>query len=73
MLFGLFIGQFVLGGVLPDGLRELERIGVGIVYLVLAAVFLVQQRSSLKPLVRDGLVVPVDQLFREDTPDEARS
>jgi len=73
MLFGLFIGQFVLGGVLPDGLRELERIGVGIVYLVLAAVFLVQQRSSLKPLVRDGLVVPVDQLFHEEAPDEARS
>jgi cation:H+ antiporter len=73
MLFGLFIAQFVLGGVLPDGLRELERIGVGIVYLVLAAWFLFQQRSSLKPLVRDGLVVPVDRLFHEDAPDEARS
>jgi cation:H+ antiporter len=73
MLFGLFIAQFVLGGVLPDGLRELERIGVGVVYLVLAAVFLVQQRGSLRPLARDGLVVPVDQLFHEDTPDEARS
>ncbi len=73
MLFGLFIGQFVLGGVLPDGLREWERIGVGIAYLVLAAVFLVQQRAALKPLVRDGLVVPVDQLFHEAAPDEARS
>jgi cation:H+ antiporter len=73
MLFGLFIAQFVLGGVLPEGLRELERIGVGVVYLVLAAVFLIQQRSSLKPLVRDGLVVPVDQLFHEDAPGEARS
>ncbi len=73
MLFGLFIAQFVLGGVLPDGLREWERIGVGIAYLVLAAVFLVQQRAALKPLVRDGLVVPVDQLFHEEAPDEARS
>ena len=45
LLFGLFISQFVLGGVLPDGLRELERIGVGIVYLVLAAWILVQQRA----------------------------
>jgi hypothetical protein len=63
----------VLGGVLPEGLRELERIGVGVVYLVLATVFLIQQRSSLKPLVRDGLVVPVDQLFHEDAPGEARS
>ncbi len=73
MLFGLFIAQFVLGGVLPDGLRQWERIGVGIAYLVLAAVFLVQQRAALKPLVRDGLVVPVDQLFHEAAPDEARS
>jgi cation:H+ antiporter len=73
MLFGLFVAQFVLGGVLPSGARELERIGVGIAYLVFAAVFLIQQRASLRPLVRDGLVVPVDQLFHEDVPDEARS
>jgi cation:H+ antiporter len=73
MLFVLFIAQFVLGGVLPDSLRVLERIGLGVVYLVLAACFLIQQRSSLKPLVRDGLVVPVDQLFHEDAPGEARS
>ena len=73
MLFGLFIGQFVLGGVLPDGVREWERIIVGVVYLVLAAVFMVQQRSYLKPLVRDGLIVPVDELFHEEAPDEARS
>jgi cation:H+ antiporter len=73
MLFGLFIAQFVLGGVLPESLAAVERIGVGIVYLVLAAVFLFQQRAALKPLVRDGLVVPVDQLFHEDAPDEARS
>ncbi len=73
MLFGLFISQFVLGAVLPDGLREVERIGVGIVYLLLAAVFLVQQRSYVKPLVRDGLFVPVDELFHEQVPDEAQS
>ena len=47
--------------------------GIGVVYLVLAACFLIQQRSSLKPLARDGLVVPVDELFREEAPDEARS
>jgi cation:H+ antiporter len=72
-LFGLFISQFVLGGVLPDSLRELERLGVGAVYLVLAAWIFVQQRSFLKPLVRDGLVVPVDELFHEEAGDEARS
>ena len=73
LLFGLFISQFVLGGVLPDGLRELERLGVGAVYLVLAAGIFVRQRSYLKPLVRDGLVVPVDELFHEEATDEARS
>jgi cation:H+ antiporter len=67
VLFGLFISQFVLGGVLPDSLRELERIGVGIVYLVLAAIVLVHQRAFLRPLVRDGLVEPVDQLFHDDS------
>jgi hypothetical protein len=73
MLFGLFISQFVLGGVLPDSLRALERIGVGVVYLVLAAGIFVRERAVLKPLVRDGLVVPVDELFHEETSDEARS
>jgi cation:H+ antiporter len=73
MLFGLFIAQFVLGGILPEGLRELERLGVGAVYLVLALVIFVRQRSAVKPLVRDGLILPVDELFREETPDEARS
>ena len=65
-LFFLFIGQFILGGILPADLREFERIAVGIVYLVLAVGIMIQQRKNLRPLVRDGLVVPVDQLFRED-------
>ena len=72
-LFGLFISQFILGAALPENLRELERIGVGMVYLVLAAVILVRQRSYLRPLARDGLIVPVDELFHEEAPDEARS
>ena len=55
LLFGLFLSQFVLGGVLPDGLRELERIGVGVVYLVLAVVMFCSSARYLRPLVRDGL------------------
>jgi len=73
MLFGLFISQFVLGGVLPEHLRELERLGVGTVYLVLAVGIFVRQRQYLRPLARDGLLVPVDELFHEEEPDEARS
>jgi cation:H+ antiporter len=60
-LFGLFISQFILGGVLPEDVRHWERIGVAIVYLVLATVILYRQRASLRPLARDG--------FREDPAD----
>ena len=72
-LFGLFVFQFVLGGILPEDVRELERIAVGMLYLVLAAVILFQQRRYLRPLARDGLVVPVNELFHDDpgNPDPA--
>ena len=72
-LLGLFLSQFVLGGVLPGDAREFERIAVGIVYLALAAVILFQQRRHLRPLIRDGMVVPVDALFREDPDDPAHT
>jgi cation:H+ antiporter len=68
-LFGLFAAQFVLGGVLPGDLRAVERIGVGILYLVLAAVILYRQRRVLPGLVRDGLRTNVHELVREDDGD----
>jgi cation:H+ antiporter len=61
-LLGLFLGQFVLGGVLPPELREWERIGVGILYLVLAAVMIVRQRRAVRPLMRDAFRTPVDEM-----------
>jgi len=72
-LLGLFLLQFVLGGVLPESLRAVERVGVGVVYLVLAFVVIAQQRRYLRPLVRDGLRTPVTELVREreQTPAEA--
>jgi cation:H+ antiporter len=72
-LLGLFLGQFVLGGILPGDLKEFERIAVGIIYLVLAAGMLFRQRRFLRPLAYDGLIAPVDSLFREDpgNPDPA--
>jgi len=70
-LFGLFIGQFVLGGVLPEGARELERIIVGCTYLALAAGMLVVNRRYVRPLFHDGLREPVGELFREETPSGA--
>jgi cation:H+ antiporter len=70
-LLGLFLGQFVLGGLLPDDVRELERIIVGIVYLVLAAWIMFRERGYLRPLARDGVVVPVEELFHDDDADRA--
>src|SRR3954453_4799943 len=64
-LFGLFASQFVLGAVLPEHLRAWERVGVGIIYLVLAAGILVRDRRRMRTLVRDGLRVPADQLVHE--------
>jgi len=72
-LMGLFLTQFVLGGVLPDGLRAVERIGIGILYLVLAAIVMFQQRRYVRPLVRDGFRTSVTELVheREQAPAEA--
>jgi len=64
-LLGLFLFQFVLGGVLPEELRAVERVGVGVVYLVLAFMMLVQQRRYVRPLVRDGLRTSVTELVHE--------
>jgi cation:H+ antiporter len=65
-LLALFLAQFVLGGVLPGGLRELERIIVGVVYLVLAAFIILRQRGAFGPLLRDGFRTPVDELALGD-------
>jgi cation:H+ antiporter len=70
---GLFVAQFVLGGVLPEDLRAVERIGIGILYLVLAAVVVFKQRRYVRPLVRDGFRTSVTELVheREQAPVEA--
>ena len=72
-LMGLFLTQFVLGGVLPDGLRAVERIGIGILYLVLAAIVMFRQRRYIRPLARDGFRTSVTELVheREQAPAEA--
>jgi cation:H+ antiporter len=61
-LLGLFVGQFVLGALLPPDVREWERIAVAILYLVLAAVMFVQQRRSIRPLMRDAFRTPVNEM-----------
>ena len=62
LLLGLFLSQFVLSGVLPDGIHEIERIAVGVIYLVLAAVILTRERVAMRQLLKDGLRTPVAEL-----------
>ncbi len=68
MLLGLFLSQFVLGAALPDGVRELERISVGVAYLVLAAIIIFRDISVFPRVLRDGLRVPVAELAHGDEP-----
>ena len=65
-LLGLFLSQFVLGAVLPEHLKELERIAVGVVYLVLAAGMIYRQRRAFGPLLRDGFRTPVTELVHAE-------
>jgi cation:H+ antiporter len=60
----LFFSQFVVGGVLPGPARAVERVGIGTLYLVLAAVMIWRQRTAIRPLVRDAFRTPHDKLNR---------
>jgi cation:H+ antiporter len=54
LLFGLFWAQFIVGGLVPESLHAAERVGVGIVYLVLGVGIIARQRDLVRPLIRDG-------------------
>jgi cation:H+ antiporter len=64
-LLGLFLTQFILSGALPGDLRAAERIGFGVIYLVLSFVFLGLQRRYVRPLMRDGYKTSAAELVRE--------
>jgi cation:H+ antiporter len=66
-LLGLFVLQFALGGVLPHDLRAAERVGVGILYLVLAAVILFRERRAIARLAQDGFRTDVYELASDDS------
>ncbi len=54
MLFVLFWAQFIVGAVVPARFHAAERVGVGVVYLCLAAYFLWRQRVQARRTFRDG-------------------
>ena len=61
-LLGLWLVQLVTKFPLFGDIHNEARITVGVVYLALAAAIIVQQRRSLRPLLRDGLREPVATL-----------
>lgn len=65
-LLTLFLSQFVLGAVVPESIHEVERIGVGSIYLVLAAIILVRQRRVIPALIRDSFRTPVADLVHAE-------
>jgi cation:H+ antiporter len=64
-LLGLFLAQFVLGGVLPESIRHWERVSVAIAYMVLATGMFIVQRAMIRPLARDGFRTPVEDMISE--------
>jgi cation:H+ antiporter len=68
-LFGLFWAQFVLGALVPESLHGIERIAVGVVYLVLGLWILLGDRSRIPRLFHDGLRAPFAELKTEPVGD----
>jgi cation:H+ antiporter len=72
LLFGLFWAQFIVGGLVPESLHAAERIGVGILYLVLGVVFILRDRRRVPQLVRDAFVASYAELGEERLQDALR-
>ena len=53
-LFSLFWAQFLVGALVPASLAGIERVGVGVAYVLLGIWILVRQRSHVARLLRDG-------------------
>ena len=54
VVFGLFIAQFIAGAVGPESIHDEVRIGTGVIYLLLGIGVLVQNRTRISQLFRDG-------------------
>jgi cation:H+ antiporter len=62
-LLGLFMFQLVTKFPAFESIHTEARIGVGCVYLGLAAIIIVRQRANIRPLLNDGLRRPVAELI----------
>jgi len=64
-LFGLFWAQFIIGALVPESLHAAERIGVGILYLLLGVGYIFRDRRRVPQLVRDAFVASYAELGEE--------
>jgi cation:H+ antiporter len=62
MLFGLFWAQFLLGGLVPESLHGIERVAVGVTYIVLGLAIVLRKRAAFASLLRDGFRAPHGEL-----------
>jgi len=67
-LFGLFWIQFILGGLVPPELHGIERIAIGVTYMILGFWQLIGERQVVPKLLRDGFRTPYAQLGQEELP-----
>jgi cation:H+ antiporter len=66
LLFGLFWAQFIVGGILPEDLHVVSRIGVGAVYLAGGLVVFLRDRGRVRRLLRDGFRASYAELAAAD-------
>jgi cation:H+ antiporter len=64
-LFGLFWAQFIVGALVPQSLHAAERIGVGVLYLLLGLGYILRDRRRVPQLVRDAFVSSYAELGEE--------
>jgi hypothetical protein len=71
ILLGVWLAQLVTKLPLFEPIHAEARISIGVLYLVMAAVIVWRQRAHFRPLLRDGLVVPVATLVAGSEPEAA--
>ena len=64
-LFGLFWAQFIVGALVPESMHAAERIGVGVLYLLLGLAYILRDRRRVPQLVRDAFVASYAELAEE--------
>jgi cation:H+ antiporter len=61
-LFVLFWAQFVVGALVPESAHGIERVAVGILYLVLGLAIMIRQGRRIPLLLRDAFVASYAEL-----------